>query len=72
MMGYNTQSTEWPSIPILEAKKQQHHDKFFSIMDRYAPDTGGLLADDIFAHDGELHGHQVFQGQKVYFVNRLY
>lgn len=60
-MGYNTASTEWPSIQVPDQVKEQV-DKLFSIMDTNAPEAGDRLAEEIFASDGVIEGHHRAEG----------
>lgn len=63
-MGYNTASTEWPTIPIPSTTKALI-DKFFNLLDNKDPDVGNILADQIFAKDAKAQfGPHTFEGQE--------
>lgn len=54
-MGYNTASTEWPSIsPSSEIKALI--DELFLVLDSDKDGAGEQLADKVFMHDGVLVG----------------
>ncbi|EXJ71832.1 uncharacterized protein A1O5_04333 [Cladophialophora psammophila CBS 110553] len=48
--GYNTESTEWPSIEDLDIVKSLI-DKFFNLLDNDSSAVGDILADEIFSSD---------------------
>ena len=60
-MSYNTVSTQWPSNPISEAKKQLIGNLFLTLDDT-SSNAGDRLADEIFAIDGVFDGKHAAKG----------
>lgn len=62
-MGYNTESTEWPTFPVPTPVKNIL-DRLYNLLDNPSPDVGNILADEIFAGNAEAQfGPHVFKGQ---------
>lgn len=55
IMGYNTASTEWPSLSPSEGVKELI-DELFLLLDNSGEGAGDQLADRVFASDGVLNG----------------
>ncbi|KIW28931.1 uncharacterized protein PV07_04783 [Cladophialophora immunda] len=61
-MGYNTENTEWPTFEISSAVKELI-DRFFWQLDQSDPESGNVLADQIFATTGQAEfGGHMFTG----------
>lgn len=52
-MGYATESTVWPS-PQISFEIKQLLDKFFSLVDNKAGDSGQRLGTEVFTPDGKF------------------
>jgi hypothetical protein len=63
-MGYNTESTEWPSSEV-QPRVKVLIDRFFNLLDTTTDGVGDALADEIFAPDAKVQfGLQTFEGQE--------
>lgn len=51
-MGYNTESTEWPTAAEVPQAIRDLIDRFYSLLDDDRPEVGATLADEIFTPDG--------------------
>ncbi|KIW75331.1 hypothetical protein Z517_10072 [Fonsecaea pedrosoi CBS 271.37] len=54
-MVYNTEATEWPSFEINPAIKDLIS-RFFKLLDTQDSSVGNVLADEIFAPNGQIRG----------------
>lgn len=63
-MGYNTDTTEWPSPPVKPAVKALL-DRFLNLLDDTNSTVGDTLADEIFTHDARAQfGPHRFDGEQ--------
>lgn len=70
-MGYNTESTSWPSQHISPAVKNLL-DRFLNLLDDKSPTVGNTLADEIFTPTAEAQfGAHTFRGQDRTFLLTL-
>ncbi|KEF51077.1 uncharacterized protein A1O9_12859 [Exophiala aquamarina CBS 119918] len=62
-MGYNTASTDWPSLPPSQSV-QALIDRFFNLLDSTSSNVGDMLAEEVFAVDAKAQfGLHAFEGQ---------
>ncbi|KAM0367742.1 hypothetical protein ACHAPY_011698, partial [Fusarium culmorum] len=61
-MGSNVKDTVWPDHPVPDSVKKLIH-RFFNLLDTQDSNVGDILADEIFAPDGQAQfGGHVFVG----------
>lgn len=54
-MGYNTDSTKWPTVAEVPQPVKDLVDRFYNLLDDDRPEVGAILADEIFAPDGTAY-----------------
>lgn len=68
-MGYNTESTEWPTAAEVPQAIRDLIDRFYSLLDDDRPEVGATLADEVFTPDGVAYfGGAAFHGISGYVV----
>jgi hypothetical protein len=60
-MGYATDECTWPESHVPEGVKSLLA-LFFRLADTKAQDSGPLMAERVFTHDGIIHTTQCIQG----------